>query len=251
MLIDNYFEDYTTFQVNALPRRNYFIPYASREEADLLNRRKSSYYHDLNGQWQFKYFDNVRLIPEKYWLSEFKDSIEYDQIEVPSTWQMNGYDQIQYTNVEYPFPFNPPYVPYDNPAGLYHRSFTIDNFNPNKDYHLNFEGVDSAFYIWVNDQFIGYGSISHSNNEFDISSAIKEGENNISILVLNWSYGSYFEDQDKFRFSGIYRDIYLLERAAERFNHFNIHQNLNDDFHKQKSVWNYVIAKSRITIVMY
>lgn len=231
MLLQNYFEDPQVMSVNTLPRRSYFIPYESQEAAQELDRSKSTYYESLNGDWDFKYFENVRLIEEEYWLESKSNMIdEYDTIPVPSVWQLHGYDQIQYTNVTYPIPFNPPLVPYDNPAGLYRRTFELGEEDLDKDLHLNFEGVDSAFYVWVNDHFIGYGTISHSNNEFDISQAVKVGKNHLAILVVKWSYGTYFEDADKFRYSGIFRDVYLLKRAKKRLNDFRVHQKFSSDY---------------------
>lgn len=230
MLLTNYFEDLTVNEVNTLPRRNYFIPYKNKQEAEESpNRRDSSFYQDLNGTWDFHYFENVRLIDQPYWLSKEGTQIPFDSITVPSCWQLSGYGQIQYTNVEFPIPYNPPYAPYDNPAGLYRRKFTIDNYSPESDYHINFEGVDSAFYIWVNDEFVGFSKISHSNTEFDLSKHVHEGENDISILVVQWGDATYLEDQDKFRYSGIFRDVYLLERSPQRLDHFLIIPDLSED----------------------
>ncbi|MBA5729168.1 glycoside hydrolase family 2 [Aerococcaceae bacterium INB8] len=221
MLIPNYFEDLTLNEVNTLPRRNYFVPYKSKEEALAnTNRRQSSYYHDLNGEWDFHYFDNVRLIDQPYWLSEHADELTYDSMKVPSVWQLSGYGQIQYTNVEFPIPYNPPYAPYENPGALYRRQFTISNYNVESDYHINFEGVDSAFYLWVNDHFVGFSKISHSNTEFDLTEFVHEGDNDIAILVIQYSDATYLEDQDKFRYSGIFREVFLLERNKQRVNHF-------------------------------
>src|SRR5699024_5325733 len=229
MLIPDFFEDLSTFHVNTLPRRNYFIPYDSEEDAlNNNNRRSSSYYHDLNGVWDFHYFDNVREIEKEYWLSSFKDYITYDSIKVPSVWQLSGYGQIQYTNVDFPIPYDPPFAPYENPAGLYHRDFEIDH-PENFDYHLNFEGVDAGFYVWVNDEFIGYSQISHSNTEFDLTSVIKKGINTLSVLVVQWGDMTYLEDQDKFRYSGIFRDVYLLKRETKRFDDFLIQTNVSSD----------------------
>lgn len=230
MLIPNYFEDLETFHINTLQRRNYYVPYSSLAEAlNHPDRRESSYYIDLNGEWDFHYFDNVRLIADKYWLSGPGAGLEFDQITVPSCWQLSGYGQIQYTNTEYPIPYDPPYAPYDNPAGLYKRTFRVDNYSKDKDYHLNFEGVDSAFYVWLNDEFVGYSQISHSNTEFNLTPYLNNGNNELSVLVVQWSDGTYLEDQDKFRYSGIFRDVYLLERHPERINHFQVTPSLKDD----------------------
>lgn len=249
MLIPNYFEDLTVNEVNTLPRRNYFIPYKSKEEAqDNANRRQSSYYHDLNGEWDFHYFENVRLIDQPYWLSEASDQLSYDSMKVPSVWQLSGYGQIQYTNVEFPIPYDPPYAPYENPGALYRRKFTIDNYNPESDYHINFEGVDSVFYLWVNDQFVGFSKISHSNTEFDLTELLHEGENDISILVIQYSDATYLEDQDKFRYSGIFRDVYLLERSKHRVNHFLITPDVASDLNSASIELEFIDVQNTDTV---
>lgn len=229
MLIKNYFEDFSIHHINTMPRRNYFIPYSSKKEAlSSKTRRDSAYYYDLNGIWDFHYFNNIREIEKEYWLSLHKNDINYDSIKVPSVWQLSGYGQIQYTNTNYPIPFDPPYAPYENPAGLYHHEFEIAN-ESDFDYHLNFEGVDAGFYVWVNDEFIGYSQISHSNTEFDLTNVIKKGMNTLSVLVVQWGDMTYLEDQDKFRYSGIFRDVYLLKRSHKRFDNFLIHTDVSKD----------------------
>lgn len=228
MLIPNFFEDPTVFEVNNLPRRNYYVPYASVEEAKRAsNRRQSSRYQDLNGQWQFRYFENVRAIDQAYWLDG--DTQGMVDMTVPSCWQMAGYDQIQYTNFEYPIPYNPPYVPFANPAGLYKRVIKVDKLVSGQDYHLHFEGVDAAFYVWLNGAFVGYSQISHSNTEFDLTDFLQEGDNYLSVLVLKWCHGTYLEDQDKYRFSGIFRDVYLLVRPKNRLNKYKIETTVKED----------------------
>lgn len=235
MIIPNYFEDLNRLNVNTLPRRNYYVPYSNAEAAKTsLNRRESDLYVDLNGTWDFHYFDNVRLIDQEYWLASNTSKLDYDSIPVPSCWQLHGYGQIQYTNTEYPIPYDPPFVPYDNPAGLYKRSLDIQSLAVGESVHLNFEGVDSAFYVWVNDRFIGYSQISHANQEFDITEALHEGSNQLSVLVVQWSDGTYYEDQDKFRYSGIFRDVFLLKRQASRINHFKVTPDVAEDLQSAK-----------------
>lgn len=212
-----------------MPRRNYFVPYASVEEFNASDsRRDSSYYQDLNGTWDFHYFDNIREIEKPFWLSSDKDDIDYVDMKVPSVWQLAGYGQIQYTNVELPMPFDPPFAPYENPAGLYHRTFEVED-EADFDYHLNFEGVDAGFYVWVNDEFIGYSQISHSNTEFDLSEVLKKGTNTLSVLVVQWGAMTYLENADKFRYSGIFRDVYLLKREKERMNKFTLTTDVDRD----------------------
>ena len=144
--------------------------------------------------------------------------IQFDTIPVPSCWQNYGYDTHQYTNIKYPFPFDPPYVPHDNPCGVYVRTFNCDMSE--EKYYLNFEGVDSCFYVWINDEFVGYSQVSHCTSEFDITDKLKKGENTIYVLVLKWCDGSYLEDQDEFRMSGIFRDVYILARPEKHVRDF-------------------------------
>ena len=138
----------------------------------------------------------------------------FDDIPVPSVWQMHGYDYHQYTNVRYPFAFDPPYVPKDNPCGAYVTDFDYDQNEDAPLAHLNFEGVDSCFYVWLNGRYVGYSQVSHSTSEFDITDFIRNGSNRLCVLVLKWCDGSYLEDQDKFRMSGIFRDVYILKRPT-------------------------------------
>ena len=228
MLIPNYFESTDILEVNQLPERNYFVPYKSIEEYQKGNRKHSSYYIDLNGIWEFAYVENIRELETPLWLSDI-ESDQFVQATVPGVWQLDGFDQIQYTNVEYPIPFNPPYVPYELPAGVYRRKLNL-HLEEQKDYHINFEGVDSVFYLWVNNTFVGYSTIAHSNTEFDITEFLVDGENTLSVLVLKWATSTYFEDQDKFRFSGIFRDVYLIERDKQRVNSFRVRQKMNQDY---------------------
>ncbi|MBR7927628.1 glycoside hydrolase family 2 [Aerococcaceae bacterium zg-ZUI334] len=227
MIIPNYFEDLKTLHINTLPRKNYYIPYDNPNNFKRLpNRSDSAYFHSLNGTWDFHYFNNVRSIDKAYW--QDNTSLSYDKIPVPSCWQLHGYDQIMYSNTEFPIPFDPPYVPFDNPAGLYHRVIDLDK-KEDKTYHLIFEGVDSAFYVWLNGEFVGYSQISHATHEFDIEPYLINGENHLHVLVLKWSDATYLEDQDKFRYSGIFRDVYYLERDKKRIEDFRITQQFNAD----------------------
>ena len=128
---------------------------------------------------------------------------------------MSGYDQHQYTNTRYPFPVDPPYVPHANPCGAYIRTFSYQREERAPKAYLNFEGVDSCFYVWLNGRYVGYSQVSHATSEFDVTDYLRDGENKIAVLVLKWCDGSYLEDQDKFRMSGIFRDVYLLKRAEQ------------------------------------
>ncbi|MBF1220534.1 MAG: beta-galactosidase, partial [Haemophilus parainfluenzae] len=226
MLLPRYFEDPQTLHVNTTPHHAYFIPFSSTESAVKKTREFSPYFTLLNGEWDFAYFESYTHLPQDFLHISFTDKIP-----VPSNWQNHGYDNHQYTNVNYPFPFDPPYVPIENPCGLYHRVFNVE-INAEKRYLLNFEGVDSCLFVYVNHQFIGYSQISHCTSEFDITDFLQHGENHLHVLVLKWCDGSYLEDQDKFRMSGIFRDVYLLERERNYLQDFFIQTQLNQDLTK-------------------
>lgn len=226
MLLNSYHENISFLHVNMMPRRSYYVPFESVNEAlKEISRDNQKSFKSLNGTWKFKYFNSLGNINIDNLLNNKNES--FDLIKVPSLWQMEGYDNHQYTNVKYPIGFNPPFVPSNNPCGYYIRDFQIDDFSKDKDYHLNFEGVDSCFYIWLNGKFIGYSQISHSISEFDITQEILEGKNTIAVLVLKWCDGTYFEDQDKFRMSGVFRDVYILERAKSRIVDYKIDTDIN------------------------
>lgn len=223
MLEQQFHENMEIQHVNMMPRRAFYIPYQPGESAYRLETRyKTKNITLLNGDWDFEYFNSLEACMSQ------GEKKKKDTLPVPSVWNLFGYDQIQYLNTQYPIPFDPPYIPKSNPCGRYTRSFEVTTYDAQSDYHLNFEGVDSAFYVWVNNQFIGYSQISHSISEFDISKFIHEGTNNIQVLVLKYSDGTYFEDQDMFRHSGIFRDVYILKRAQSRVDDFKIETHLAD-----------------------
>lgn len=208
MKIDRYYENPNVLHLGCEPPRSYYIPFSDKEAAVNGCREESDRFIALNGKWDFKYCGSIYDMPE---LNE----IEYkEKITVPSCWQCKGYDSHQYTNVRYPIPFDPPYVPYENPCAMYERRFNLKKTD-NRKYYINFEGVDSCFYLWINDEQVGYSQVSHSTSEFDVTCYLKAGRNKINVLVLKWCDGTYLEDQDKLRMSGIFRDVYILERDNE------------------------------------
>ena len=220
----HYHEDAHKLHVNTLPPRAYFVPHSGKRSAMEGDRTKSDRFMSLNGVWSFGYFDSYEDLP-----AEFGTELAKDEIVVPSVWQTQGYDRHQYTNVRFPFPYDPPYVPVENPCGLYVRTFDYQPRYGGKRI-LCFEGVDSCFYLWINGAFVGYSQVSHSTSEFDVTPFVKEGENTIAVLVLKWCDGSYFEDQDKFRQSGIFRDVYILERSAAGIRDYFVHTSLRDNY---------------------
>ncbi|MFD1429137.1 glycoside hydrolase family 2 TIM barrel-domain containing protein [Lacticaseibacillus mingshuiensis] len=209
MTILNLAEDPTTLTVNTCPPRAYYIPYESAETASTGDRTASAQVTLLDGQWAFGYFPNAAVLPATFW--ENGDALLTATAPVPSDWQNQGYDRHQYTNVNYPIPYDPPFVPDENPIGVYERQFTYTPTAGHRTY-LNVEGKDSCLYVFVNHQFVGYDTVSHANSEFDLTDHLVDGTNLLTIAVLKWSVGTYFEDQDKFRVSGLFRSIYLLTR---------------------------------------
>lgn len=171
---------------NRVKPRCYYIPKGRSE------------YALLNGKWEFAYFQRDIDVPDKI--------EKWDEITVPSCWQLEGYENPNYTNINYPYPVDPPYVPDDNPCGIYRRTFEVKNKWGR--IYIVLEGVASCAYLWINDTYIGFTQGSHLQAEFDITEAAVEGTNAIQIQVLKWCCGSYLEDQDFFRFNGIFRDIY-------------------------------------------
>lgn len=225
LLLNEYHENLSIHHVNMMQRRSYYIPFIDATEAINIKDRTNQFnFFSLNGKWDFNYFPSLQLIKYFNHINEINLS---DSIDVPSVWQMKGYDYNQYTNVKYPIPYNPPFVPTDNPCAIYKKEFDFNIDSEKQDYHINFEGIDSCFYFWINDKFVGYSQISHSISEFDISNYLVNGKNTITVLVLKWCDGTYFEDQDKFRMSGIFRDVYILTRSKSRINDFKLTTSVN------------------------
>lgn len=210
MQLPNYYEDPSVLHIGTEENHAYFIPLTKDgKEARTM----------LNGKWDFHYYPNPYEAEDGFFTPEF-DSSHFDSLPVPSCWQMEGYDRHHYTDVKYPFPYDPPYVPSENPCGAYRKTFSLSPEKAQQRTYLNFEGVDSCLYLWINGTFVGYSQVSHSTSEFDITSYVHEGENLLAALVLKWCDGSYLEDQDKFRMSGIFRDVYLLHRPAGKEQNF-------------------------------
>ncbi len=199
-----------------LPPRSYYLPFDAKDDikylVNIVDRQSSSRFLSLDGEWQIKQYSS----PDEVQLNVTPT----EKITVPSCVQLWGYDQIQYLNTRYPFPFDPPQVPKANPTFHYQRKFDIADIS--QKYYLNFEGVDSFFWVFINKYFVGIGQISHATNEFDVTNFLTFGQNVIDVVVAKWCTGSYLEDQDKFRWTGIFRSVYLLKRPKEHITDYKI-----------------------------
>lgn len=195
-----FYENLQHIQENRLPQRAYYIP------------ENKGAYIPLNGEWNFKYYGAD--------FEEEKEIEQWDTIPVPSCWQNFGYEDPNYTNVRYPYPVDPPFVPTENPMGVYMRSFFVEDGN--RRHYMVFEGVSSNAELYINGQYAGYTQGSHLQAEFDISDFVRTGENTVVVKVRKWCSGSYLEDQDFFRFNGIFRDVYVLSRPEGHIEDFSV-----------------------------
>ncbi|MFA4033138.1 glycoside hydrolase family 2 TIM barrel-domain containing protein [Blautia stercoris] len=227
MIVPRYYEDLSVLHENTMPARAYFIPASKRMDNLVEHREESDRMQLLNGTWKFQYFNSIYDVQEPFFEKDY-DTENFDEIQVPSVWQMAGYDTHQYTNIRYPFPFDPPYVPQDIPCGTYAHTFVYHKDENAPKAFLNFEGVDSCFYVWINGSYVGYSQVSHMTSEFDITDLLRDGENSIAVLVMKWCDGSYLEDQDKFRMSGIFRDVYILKRPKQAISDYHIKIRIED-----------------------
>ena len=227
MIVPHYYEDLSVLHENTMPARAYYIPASKRMDNLVEHREESDRMQLLNGTWKFQYFNSIYDVQDPFFEKDY-DTENFDEIQVPSVWQMAGYDTHQYTNIRYPFPFDPPYVPQDIPCGAYAHTFVYHKDENAPKAFLNFEGVDSCFYVWINGSYVGYSQVSHMTSEFDITDLLQDGENSIAVLVMKWCDGSYLEDQDKFRMSGIFRDVYILKRPEQAISDYHIKTKIED-----------------------
>lgn len=221
MIVPRYYENLSVLHENTMPARAYYIPASKRMDNLVEHREESDRMQLLNGAWKFQYFNSIYDIQDSFFEKNY-DTENFDEIQVPSVWQMAGYDTHQYTNIRYPFPFDPPYVPQDIPCGVYVHNFEYSRDEKASKAFLNFEGVDSCFYVWINGSYIGYSQVSHMTSEFDVTDVLQDGANTVAVLVMKWCDGSYLEDQDKFRMSGIFRDVYILKRPKQAISDYHI-----------------------------
>ena len=227
MIVPRYYENLSVLHENTMPARAYYIPASKRMDNLVEHREESDRMQLLNGTWKFQYFNSIYDIKDSFFEKNY-DTENFDEIQVPSVWQMAGYDTHQYTNIRYPFPFDPPYVPQDIPCGAYVHNFEYSRDEKASKAFLNFEGVDSCFYVWINGSYIGYSQVSHMTSEFDVTDVLQDGTNTVAVLVMKWCDGSYLEDQDKFRMSGIFRDVYILKRPKQAISDYHIKTRIED-----------------------
>ena len=227
MIVPRYYENLSILHENTMPARAYYIPASRRMDNLVEHREESDRMQLLNETWKFQYFNSIYDIQDSFFEKNY-DTENFDEIQVPSVWQMAGYDTHQYTNIRYPFPFDPPYVPQDIPCGAYVHTFEYSRDEKAPKSFLNFEGVDSCFYVWINGSYIGYSQVSHMTSEFDVTDVLQDGTNTVAVLVMKWCDGSYLEDQDKFRMSGIFRDVYILKRPKQAISDYHIKTRIED-----------------------
>ncbi|BCG09641.1 beta-galactosidase [Buttiauxella agrestis] len=213
-------------QLNRLPAHPPFASWRCEQAARKDTASESTI--SLNGDWQFTYFTQPERVPQSWIAADLPDA---QTLPVPSNWQMHGFDVPIYTNVTYPIPVTPPRVPEENPTGCYSLTFNINEaWLKSGKTRIIFDGVNSAFHLWCNGAWIGYGQDSRLPSEFDLSDVLHAGENRIAVMVLRWCDGSYLEDQDMWRMSGIFRDVTLLHKPAAHLSNVRVSTHLNEDF---------------------
>lgn len=224
-------ENPAVFRVNNEPAHATLTPYADKESALKFDRKTSPFFKSLNGSWKFRYAKNLNEVPANFYSDSYNDN-NWDNIEVPGNWQLQGkYDPPVFTNIKHPFKADPPRVPKDyNPTGLYRTSFSIPENWKNQPVFLHFEGVQSAGLVWVNGQKVGYNEDAMTPAEYNITRYLKPGENILAVQVLNWSDGSYLEDQDFWRLSGIYRDVFLYSAPQVSIRDFHVITDLDNQY---------------------
>ena len=229
MTYQNDWENPKIPHINRLPARAHFHAFQTRTDAIANEPGASKFFRLLNGQWDFMLLDNPHQAPDDF-ADPAVDSEGWEQITVPSSWQCEGFDYPHYTNVEYPFPFDPPFVPTENPTGLYRRDFYVPQSWEERQCVIHFEGVDSAFELYVNGEFAGFSKGSRVPAEFDISELVTTGTNTVALRVFRWSDGSYLEDQDMWWLSGIFRDVWITSRPRTQLRDYFAKTQLSDDF---------------------
>lgn len=216
--------------INRMPARAHFLTFPSKEKALLNNNRYTHAFKNLNGVWKFMFLDAPEYSPEGFFNSDF-DVTKMDDITVPGNWQLQGYGKMHYSDLWYNFPINPPYVPTENPTGIYKRTFFVEESYRDKKIIIRFCGVDSAYHLWINGKDVGYSKVARNESEFDITDLIRVGEeNDVTVRVYQWSDGTYLEDQDMWWESGIFRDVELIGVPKDGINDYKVIADLDDEY---------------------
>ena len=216
--------------INRMPARAHFLTFPSKEKALLNNNRYTHAFKNLNGVWKFMFLDAPEYSPEGFFNSDF-DVTKMDDITVPGNWQLQGYGKMHYSDLWYNFPINPPYVPTENPTGIYKRTFFVEESYRDKKIIIRFCGVDSAYHLWINGKEVGYSKVARNESEFDITELIRVGEeNDVTVRVYQWSDGTYLEDQDMWWESGIFRDVELIGVPKDGINDYKVIADLDDEY---------------------
>lgn len=223
-------DDLNVLQLNTEQPHASMMPFPEAETALEGDNSKSPWFKSLNGDWKFHWSKNPASRPSDFFKVGFEDSA-WKTIPVPSNWQVHGYGTPIYTNIKYPHPKNPPKAPREyNPVGSYRTAFTVPDDWKGRKVLIHFAGVDSAFYLWINGQKVGYSQGSRTPAEFDITKYLKDGENLLAAEVYRWCEGSYLEDQDFWRLAGIFRDVYLWSRGGTYIRDFHVRTDLDDQY---------------------
>lgn len=216
--------------INRMLARAHFLTFPSKEKALLNNNRYTHAFKNLNGVWKFMFLDAPEYSPEGFFNSDF-DVTKMDDITVPGNWQLQGYGKMHYSDLWYNFPINPPYVPTENPTGIYKRTFFVEESYRDKKIIIRFCGVDSAYHLWINGKEVGYSKVARNESEFDITDLIRVGEeNDVTVRVYQWSDGTYLEDQDMWWESGIFRDVELIGVPKDGINDYKVIADLDDEY---------------------
>ncbi|HIF9246701.1 TPA: beta-galactosidase subunit alpha [Photobacterium damselae] len=223
----NNWENFLHLHENRMAPRAYFFSYDSVQSAKSFQRELSNRFMLLSGQWTFNFFTNPLLVPEEFYSQKMTD---WGHITVPNMWQMEGHGDLQYTDEGFPFPIDVPFVPTDNPTGAYQRTFTLGEQWNDKQTIIKFDGVETYFELYVNGQYVGFSKGSRLTAEFDISAYVQQGENLLSVRVMQWADSTYIEDQDMWWTAGIFRDVYLVGKEAVHVQDFTVRTDFADDY---------------------
>ena len=239
MSAQNHWEDPTTIGINKLPGRATLYSYPDAQTARGMERSDSPWYRSLNGAWDFHFSKNPKDRPRDFFKKDFQKGENWTSIPVPANWELEGHGTAIYTNWNYPFePVHPPYIPHDdsddphrsNPVGSYLTSFDLPDTWGDKRVVLHFGGVSSAMYVWLNGELVGYSQDSRLPAEFDVTDLLRKGSNRLAVEVYRWCDGSYLENQDHWRLSGIHREVYLTAQPKVHLDDLFVRTDLDDTY---------------------